>query len=176
VELSPTTLRRGYYRCSECGDLFLQSEKLGQHHGTWTENNFYQEVLDVQHGPDGWYIIAEVDPGPEPSRTYSPPEPAIVEAIAPPAEAEPRPDSRASLPRAHGLRPGSKRHRVFKAIEPLLQEHPWMHVDDILSRIESMGEFEEVKDTRTNLFNILSALKSKGLLVSDNRGNWALPP
>jgi hypothetical protein len=77
------------------------------------------------------------------------------------------------LPRAHGLWPGAKRHRVFQFLRELLvRPGVYMHVDEILEKIRALDGFREIK--RPALFNILSKLKSKHLLVSDNRGNWAL--
>ncbi len=174
-----TTGKKGFYQCNECTFNFYQTENQKYQHECNVGYNLFEDgQLDDMFGPEGWEIIGYVDPPPKPqpvgnrgSASLS-----IEPEIAPPVSAQPEqvPVSRSFSPRAHGLRPDSKRHRVYKAIEKLLLKQEWMHVDDILKNIQYLGVFEDVKDQRTNLFNILSQLKSKGLLISDNRGNWAL--
>jgi hypothetical protein len=76
--------------------------------------------------------------------------------------------------RVIGLREGSKKHRIYVATVELLKNGS-MYIDDILQRLPATL-FEGITgDKRNNLSNILSQLKTVGLLVSDNRGNWSLP-
>jgi hypothetical protein len=72
------------------------------------------------------------------------------------------------------LRVGSKKHRLYVAIEACLRDGP-MHVDNLRKNLPP-ELFEDIhSDIKTNLFNRLSQLKHVGLLTSDNRGNWRLP-
>jgi hypothetical protein len=161
--------KEGYYRCRECQFCFYKKEGLEQHKCREHPNSLEDEDLDAIHGKDGWEVIAEVDPPADES-----PNPARIERLAQPepVQAEPLQLSRTFLPRAHGLRPNSKRDRVFQFLKESLGSRESMHVDEILEQIRLIDDFKDMK--RTTLFNILSQLKSKGLLVSDNRGNWAL--
>jgi hypothetical protein len=77
-------------------------------------------------------------------------------------------------PRALGLREGSKKHRIYVATTQLLKKGP-RYIDDIMKALPA-ELFEGItSDRRNNLSNILSQLKTVGLLASDNRGNWSLP-
>jgi hypothetical protein len=79
-----------------------------------------------------------------------------------------------STPRALGLREGSKKHRIYVATTQLLKKGP-KYIDDIMKALPA-ELFEGItSDRRNNLSNILSQLKTVGLLASDNRGNWSLP-
>jgi hypothetical protein len=96
---------------------------------------------------------------------------------ASPTPDQPAPDTEPSPRALQGLRQGSKNYRVYKAAERLLQGNGTMHVDQLLESIQASEPslFGSVKDARMNLGNLLSLLKSRGLLVSDHRGNWSLP-
>ena len=52
-----------------------------------------------------------------------------------------------------------------------------MHIDDMLAGVVSKipGVFADVKNRRTNFANILSALRSKQLVVSDYQGIYSMP-
>jgi hypothetical protein len=78
-------------------------------------------------------------------------------------------------PRPLRMREGSKKHRVYVETKKLLEQHGQMHIDDMIERVATTGVFVHVKDQRINYSNILSQLKAKGLLTSDNHGNWSLP-
>lgn len=79
-----------------------------------------------------------------------------------------------TTPRALGLREGSKKHRIYVATTQLLKKGP-KYIDDIMKALPA-ELFEGItSDRRNNLSNILSQLKTVGLLASDNRGNWSLP-
>lgn len=116
---------------------------------------------------DGRVIRSETTSAPLPE------EPASQEA---PAKIGEHPVVRAApaSPRVLGLREGSKKHRIYVATIALLKNES-MYIDDILQRIP-VNLFDGITgDKRNNLSNILSQLKTIGLLVSDNRGNWSLP-
>jgi hypothetical protein len=172
--------KRGYYECSECRSPRYASmpHRCGDY-----PNNLFKEDLNEIHKEEGWEVIGMLDPDPPvDSKTGLPQEttldnrPAQVE----PAQIEPAQDKSVQpkpdplfLPRAHSLRPGAKRDRAYQFLRELLAARGVdMHVDQILERIQLLDDFKGMK--RTTLFNILSKLKSKGLLVSDNRGFWAL--
>lgn len=116
---------------------------------------------------DGRIIRSETWPEPAPREPVSREAPVKIDGH--PVE---RPAS--PMPRVFGLREGSKKHRIYAATVKLLQKGP-MYIDDILKRLPA-NLFDGITgDRRNNLSNILSQLKTVGLLVSDNRGNWSLP-
>lgn len=72
------------------------------------------------------------------------------------------------------LREGSKKERVYRATATCLRDGP-LHIDDLMKNLPP-ELFENItSDKRNYLFNILSQLKSRGLLTSDNRGTWSVP-
>jgi hypothetical protein len=74
------------------------------------------------------------------------------------------------------FRPDSQKHRVWVETKLLLEEKRNAHVKKILEHIENTipEVFNDVKDKSSRLSNILSQLKSMGLLHCDTRGNWSL--
>jgi hypothetical protein len=90
------------------------------------------------------------------------------------AKAERGPALRVPTVSTDHLRVGSKKHRLYVAIEACLRDGP-MHVNSLMKNLPP-ELFEDIhSDIKTNLFNRLSQLKHVGLLTSDNRGNWKLP-
>jgi len=156
-----------YYYCDNCENYYLPRlpHKCDGLRGQYNDNHFDRGQLDIAHGEGGW---EGADP-PEGEK----PEPAS----RTPWRTEPvEPDRMGgATPRADDLREGSKKHKIYVATRNLLEAHTQMHVDAIFGEMDP-ELFAEVKsDKRMNLSNILSQLKSKGLLISDHRGNWSLP-
>ena len=163
-----------YQYCEQC-ETFLKpgfSHACDQDHSHMDGNTFEKEQLDIVHGEGGWVRIdPPYHPKPKLRRpgewTSDPPSES-------PQIANPQ-NVHQATPHAHLFREGSKTHRIFVITEKLLQQNRQIHIDDIMKNIPEKF-FDEVKsDKRTNLSNVLSQLKSKGLLVSDHRGNWSLP-
>ena len=145
---SPGQPKPGFPTCPECGTLY------GPHarHICYRENQIDPNDLDAIFGNDGWIDLQAAQPD-EPTPILVP-------------QSEPRP---------LGMREGSKKHRVYEATRKLLEQNGPMHIDAMLEGVKALGVFEAVKDPRINFANILSALRSKGLVESDNRGNYSLP-
>src|SRR4051812_12930303 len=80
-----------------------------------------------------------------------------------------------SAAEAAGLRPGSKKYRVYEAVCKALSRTGTATVDQLIQEIEPLGVFGAVTNKRANVANLLSQLKAKKLLMSDHRGNWFLP-
>jgi hypothetical protein len=146
--LSPGQSKPGFATCPECGSLY------GRHarHICYRENEISPNDLDAIFGKDEWVDL-----------------PAAQQDEASPI---PVPQSE---PRPLGMREGSKKHRVYEATRKLLEQNGPMHIDAMLEGVKALGVFEAVKDPRINFANILSALRSKRLVDSDNRGTYSLP-
>jgi hypothetical protein len=74
------------------------------------------------------------------------------------------------------FRPDSQKHRIWVETKLLLQEKRTVHIKNILDHIDNTipDVFDNVKNKYGRLSNILSQLKSMGLLRCDTRGNWSL--
>lgn len=134
-------------------------------------NGFTEADLDRLVGPDG-YRLRWPDGSLEHDNEGIDPEPDTARVSAAASEL-----ALVAAPRPLGMREGSKKHRIYMATRKLLEANGPMHLDDLLERVCEMlpGVFSGVKDRRTNFANILSALRSKRLIESDNRGNYSLP-
>jgi hypothetical protein len=131
-----------------------------------SDNHFLAAQLDIAFGKDGWERDETEDEASDKLQGQDEPAQAV--------SAKPRYMEPELMARKRGLRPDTKKYRVFIATAKPLQNGP-TYIDDILKILPSEW-FEEVQsDRRTNLSNIFSQLKSKDLLVSDNHGNWSLP-
>ena len=175
---SPLPVEKPSYRyCEKCETLFkLESEHPhdcgpGPVWGGW--NTFEPPQLDIIHGEGGWNRI---DPPVQETVEHAAPEHEIEAALSNPPLDVDQPQVIQFTPRTHGLREGSKKYRIYELTATLLQAHGSMYIDEIMKNMPT-ELFDEVKspDKRTNLSNVLSQLKTKGLLISDNRGNWSLP-
>lgn len=166
--------RAGKHLLHVCGDCELAYFPDASHDCEKAGNGFTEADLDRLVGPDGYRLRwpdgslehenEDIDPEPDAA-----PEPAQVSSAA----LEPVPSGRS---RPLGMREGSKKHRIYTATRKLLEANGPMHIDDMLKSVSEIpGVFSGVKDRRTNYANILSALRSKGLVESDNRGTYSLP-
>jgi hypothetical protein len=172
-----TADRPTFYECSVCGALHPW--------GPWTpldcESNgmcFSAEELDKRY-PRGWMRRAQSDDGRgrfDPNatpwkRAQRNHHELEQKSSVPSAPANVYPEAQ----RSTRMREGSNADRIWQATSHMLVEHRTMHVDDILACIEALGLFgESVKDRRIRMSNLLSQYKAKGLVTSDNRGNWSL--
>jgi hypothetical protein len=144
-----------YYECPSCGYY----AKPGAAHYCCDFNNFRPDELSIIHGKEGWDV------------TEIPEQPAPAEAAVNCEQTQVFQEA----PKPLGMRKGSKKHRVYETTRNLLEKNGSMHIDDIIESVDLLGVFEGVMDRRINFSNILSQLKAKGLVISDNRGNWSLP-
>jgi hypothetical protein len=86
----------------------------------------------------------------------------------------PSPDDHARIPGSP--RYGSKRDRFQKAIRDLLAEHGTLHRTRIARYLEDCGLLSGGEDALPTTSTYLSGLKARGEIVTDDNGNWSLPP
>lgn len=80
-------------------------------------------------------------------------------------------------PRTPGSpRYGSKRDRFQRAIKEMLAEHGTMHRTKIARYLEERGLLGGGEDALPTTSTYLSGLKARGEVVTDDNGNWSLPP
>lgn len=154
----------GFPTCADCGFFFGPHGK----HVCSHDNSLSPLDLDGIFGEAGWTHLGEVAPTTDQDRTAHSTGARDYEAGTTQPDHKP--------PQPLGMREGSKKHRVYEATRKLLETNGPMHIDDMLKSVSDIpGVFSGVKDCRTNFANILSALRSKGLVESDNRGTYSLP-
>jgi hypothetical protein len=154
-----------YYECGECG-LYHRIEVQPVHHCRAGYFGLHKHELDRMYkDTEGWINYREYKEDRDTSERASTNQPHV-RAVQQGAVHE--------AARENGIREGSKKHRIYERTTKLLADGP-MHVDEIMKNMP-VELFEDVQsDKRTNLSNILSQLKTKRLLISDNRGFWSLP-
>jgi hypothetical protein len=164
-----------FHVCGECGLAFLPH---WEPHDCDGRNGFHPDALDELLGFDGYrvkYWDGTLDHGDDDD------EPLVEVEAEPEAEPARRAEHKveaeeSDAPAPRGMRDGSKKHRVWVAVQSLLEDNGEMHIDEMLKSISQMpGVFSAVKDKRTNFANMLSAFRTKKLILSDNRGNYSLP-
>jgi hypothetical protein len=180
-----------FYRCHNC--LFWAQQNK-EHTCDWGESGSYltgrcinglEEVaLNFLLGKDGWKRID----APDTARVVYPREEresVLQEQLGPIQRLGSSISGKTPIiknptvvlrkPRQLEIREGSKKHRVYITVKNLLQKNVEMHIDAMLPDIIAEGALNSVREKRVIFANILSQLKAKGKLVSDNRGNWSLP-
>jgi hypothetical protein len=162
--------------CGECDLAFLPD---WEPHECGGRNAFHPDALDQLLGFDGYrvkYSDGTVEPDDDEPPTEAEPE----------AETEPEPRMAAGrtvaqaeesyTPAPTGMRDGSKIHRIYVATGTLLDTNGEMHIDEMLKSVSQIpGLFSGVKEPRAYFANKLSVFRKKGLVLSDNRGNYSLP-
>jgi hypothetical protein len=71
---------------------------------------------------------------------------------------------------------GSKQDRIRRAIKEALAEHGTMHRTVVARYLEERGLIGGGEDVLPTTSTYLSRLKAKGEVVSNDNGNWSLPP
>lgn len=161
---SSVQAKPGFPTCADCGFIFGPHAK----HVCSRDNSLTPLDLDGIFGEDGWIGLGEAVPTNDQDQTARP------AGVDDHETGLTQPDLKPAQPL--GMREGSKKHRVYEATRKLLEANGPMHIDEMLKSVSEVpGVFSAVKDRRTNYANILSALRSKGLVESDNRGTYSLP-
>ena len=152
-----------YEECPRCGGIFNTKATDRDHYCDEDGNNFSRDQLNT--------MIRRL-------RTLHPRTPLVDSRggeSATIATVNPRLEHVSTAPAPRGMRDGCKKHKIYVATRKLLEDHGEMHIDEMLKRISQTPEFSRVKNHRAHFANKLSDFRKKGLVLSDNRGNYSLP-